>query len=102
MYFYVVLHGSYGIAWIVKDIIFPDRKLMEKHSIASNIGLFIFLACYWTIPIPLAAGYGITHPSLERIIAVILMFIMGLTLMLGSDYQKAIRLKQKPGKNTII
>ena len=33
---YFALHGSYGICWIMKDFIFPDKKFSEKITIMSS------------------------------------------------------------------
>jgi hypothetical protein len=76
---------------------FPDPRFMGKASIGSNVLTFTLLCAYWAISIPLAAGYGITHPSLERGIFLVILYLLGLVLMLGSDYQKAMRLKKQPG-----
>lgn len=45
------------------------------------------------IPVPLAAGYGVENPSWGRIGLLIGMYLLGLILMMGSDYQKYKRLK---------
>lgn len=97
MHVYLFLHGSYGFAWIWKDIYFPDATFKHKGTLGSLILLSIFLALYWCIPIPLAAGYGVHNPPLIRIALVIVMYLGGLYLMLGSDYQKNIMLAQKKG-----
>ena len=52
---------------------------------------------YWMIPLPLAAGYGVTNPSVERIGMLVGMYVGGLVLMMGADYQKYRRLKVKQG-----
>ena len=84
--------------WIIKDITFPDPRFMAKGSVGSLILTFSFLTLYWLIPLPLAAGLGVTSPSLPRIIFLISLYFSGLILMLGSDYQKFYALKKKPGK----
>jgi hypothetical protein len=99
MWLYFWLHGSYGICWIVKDIIFPDARFKANASIGSNILAFAFLSLYWLIPVPLAAGYGVTEPSNARIVFLVGLYVSGLVLMLGSDYQKDATLKKKPGNN---
>jgi hypothetical protein len=60
MWLYLFLHGSYGICWVVKDIKFPDRNVLETASIGSHLILFFLLMSYWMIPLPLAAGYGLS------------------------------------------
>ena len=97
MYLYLFLHGSYGILWVVKDITFPDFKFNVMAKLGSCIGSFLFLTLYWMIPVPLVVGYGINEPSKERIIFLVALYLSGLVLMLGSDYQKYYALKKKPG-----
>lgn len=90
---YLCLHGSYGLAWLVKDLTFPDARFKMKASPGSNILAFLFLCAYWLVPIPLAAGYGVSEPSLPRIIAIVLLYLSGLALMLVSDHQKTTKLR---------
>jgi hypothetical protein len=102
MWLYFCLHGSYGLAWLTKDLTFPDGRFMQKSSIGSNILGFVFLTGYWLIPLPLAAGFGISEPSTGRIVAIVGTYLLGLVLMMGADYQKTTKLKQRPGKTSII
>jgi hypothetical protein len=102
MYLYLLLHGSYGIFWVIKDITFPDPRFGSKASVGSLMLTCVFLTMYWLIPLPLAARLGISEPSLPRTILLITMYVAGLVLMLGSDYQKYAALKIKPGILTII
>ena len=101
MWVYLLLHGSYGICWIVKDIWFPDARLMIKGSIGSQIVLFVLLGFYWMIPVPLAAGYGISHPSTGRIAFLICLYLTGIILMMGADHQKTTTLRKRKGKITL-
>jgi hypothetical protein len=102
MLLYLFIHGTYGFAWLAKDILFPDATFKKKATLGSLTLLSIFLWLYWFIPVPLAAGFGIHKPPLPRIILVVLMYLLGLYLMMGSDYQKTTTLAQKKGKNCII
>jgi len=97
MYLYLFLHGTYGICWVIKDFWFPDARYLTKASICSQVGLFILLSSYWTIPLPLAAGLGIDNPSQSRIICLVVMYITGVILMMGADYQKTTTLRKKKG-----
>ena len=97
MWVYLFLHGTYGMAWVYKDIKFPDSTFLKKGSIGSNVLLFIFLCLYWMIPVPLASGYGVHNPSVSRIILVITMYLSGLYLMMGSDHQKTTTLAKRKG-----
>ena len=35
MFYYLILHGSYGIMWLIKDNIFPDPSFQAKMTIFS-------------------------------------------------------------------
>ena len=78
---------------MVKDVTFPDSRWQTKCRIGSSILAFLFLVFYWLIPVPLAAGYGINEPSFARIVFLVSMYVSGLILMMGSDYQKYHALK---------
>lgn len=97
MWLYLLLHGSYGICWVTKDCLFPDKKVLQPASLASQGLLLLVLLAYWMIPVPLAAGYGITHPSPARVALLAGMYLIGLILMMGADYQKTTTLKQRKG-----
>jgi hypothetical protein len=102
MLVYLFIHGTYGLAWLAKDILFPDATFKKNATLGSLTLVLIFLWLYWFIPVPLAAGFGIHNPPLPRIVLVILMYLFGLFLMMGSDYQKNTTLAQKKGKKFII
>jgi hypothetical protein len=97
MYLYLFLHGTYGICWLIKDLWFPDARLLQKGSIGSQCALFLLLCSYWMIPLPLAAGYGISNPSMNRTIFLVILYLSGVILMMGADYQKTVTLRKKKG-----
>jgi len=43
------------------------------------------LILYWTIPLILAAGYGINEPSKARIVTAVISYAIGVCIMLVSD-----------------
>ena len=100
MWVYLFIHGSYGIAWLIKDRLFPDSQTLRKASLGSHLVLTIVLLCYWMIPVSLAMGLGINNPSVLRISSIIGLYVVGLVLMMGSDYQKYKTLKIRKGKLT--
>ena len=102
MFLYLFLHGSYGFFWVAKDLTFPDPRFQQQASIGSAILIFLFLTLYWLIPVPLAAGFGVSSPSTARMVLLVAMYAIGLVLMLGSDYQKYWALKKKPGSWELI
>lgn len=58
MILYLILHGSYGICWVIKDFMFPDARAQKMGTVCSHALLFILLTFYWMIPLPLAMGLG--------------------------------------------
>lgn len=97
MYLYLFLHGTYGILWIIKDFWFPDERAQKPGSVGSHLVLFALLTAYWMIPVPLAMGYGVSSPSFLRIVALLVLYLSGIILMMGSDYQKYKTLQSKKG-----
>jgi hypothetical protein len=59
MYLYLFLHGTYGFAWLTKDIIFPDATFKQMASVGSLSVIVCLLMLYWSIPITIALGLGI-------------------------------------------
>jgi len=62
-------------------------------SFGSHLLLTAVLVCYWMIPMPLVLRWGIVNPSLSRIIFIVSLYVIGLILMMGADYQKYKTLK---------
>ena len=102
MWLYLFIHGTYGIAWITKDIFFPDSTLKTKAAFGSHLLVLIVLCVYWCIPLIIASGYGIQEISETRKWVVICMYLCGLFLMMCSDYQKTSTLAKRKGKVGLI
>lgn len=94
---YLVLHGSYGFLWLLKDIAFGDKSFNQKCTIPSFLLICIVLLMYWYIPFLQISGVGIQNPSIYRISTAFLFYIFGVNIMLASDCQKYFTLKYKKG-----
>lgn len=92
---YLALHGSYGIMWLIKDRLYPDRQWEEEASIATGIILFIVLISYWVAPFILISSG--TQPSASLISLAIATNLFGVFLHYGSDAQKYFTLKYQQG-----
>tara|TARA_Y100001970_G_scaffold48790_1_gene61938 strand:+ start:12752 stop:13381 length:630 start_codon:yes stop_codon:yes gene_type:complete len=94
IYIYLALHGSYGILWILKSKIFPDKQWESKCSIWYGLLIWFGLSLYWIAP------YIIINqefaPSNWYIAMCISMYIFGVFLHFTSDMQKFIQLKYNP------
>lgn len=97
MKLYLFLHGTYGIFWLLKDLLYPDASFKQMASVGSLIVLTTALCLYWMMPVTIATGYGVQEPTNLRILFCVVTYIIGLILMLGSDIQKTATLAKKKG-----
>ena len=94
-YTYLSLHGSYGIIWVIKDIIFPDKSMHVKTCLIPAGALISLLFLYWGIGFEMMYGLGIQEPSNMRIFLCFIIYSFGLVFMLCADLQKCLILKYK-------
>ena len=92
---YLALHGTYGILWLVKDRIYPDRQWEQKITLGMGIITFIVFGLYWVAPFLLIRS-GVV-PPLPLAAGAIACNIVGVFLHYTSDAQKHYTLKYKPG-----
>ncbi len=92
---YLALHGTYGILWLLKDQIYPDKRWEEEVSLLVGILGFFLVSLYWIAPFILISSGSIPSPPL--IAAAISINILGVFLHYGSDAQKYYTLKYKSG-----
>ena len=92
---YFCLHGSYGIMWVLKSYIFPDKTWESRVGILYASLILMGLILYW------APAYIITSTghkaSLEVIVLAICTFSIGVFYHFASDMQKFIFLKNHSG-----
>ena len=96
-YVYLSLHGSYGLIWLLKDMIFPDKSIHVKTCFLPAAALGILLFLYWSIGFEMIYGLGIQEPSNGRIFVCFFIYSFGLILMICTDLQKFLILKYKKG-----
>ncbi len=93
-YVYLALHGTYGILWILKSNIFPDRQWESKCSVWYGLLIWFGLSLYWVAP------YIIITDSIESsnwyIAMCISIYIFGVFFHFTSDMQKFIQLHYNP------
>lgn len=98
---YLALHGSYGIIWILKDLVFPDQKWQVNITPGGALmAILAVLGPYWVAPYLLISPIlGVGHEGVGDLGmgAAIVLYAVGLFLMLGSDAQKYYTLKHQPG-----
>jgi protein-S-isoprenylcysteine O-methyltransferase Ste14 len=92
---YLSLHGTYGILWLIKDAVYPDRQWEEEISIGMGLATFLLLGLYWLPPFLLISSN--TTPSFPLIALAIATNIFGVMLHFVSDAQKHFTLKYRSG-----
>ena len=95
-YLYLALHGTYGIIWLLKDTIMPDKNWNKKATIISSItGFSLVLLPYWIIAYITISSHVII--SNLRVFFCVFFHTLGCVLMMASDSQKYFTLKYKKG-----
>jgi len=98
---YLSLHGTYGLLWIAKSYIYPDKQWESKTSIFYGLLIWISLSLYWVAPFLIVTKKSILpiilEPPLIYFSICVSMYIIGVFLHFTSDMQKFIHLKLKPG-----
>ncbi|MEO1428932.1 MAG: DUF1295 domain-containing protein [Cyanobacteria bacterium J06633_8] len=92
---YLALHGTYGILWLLKDRIYPDKQWEQEFPLTTGIFVFFLTCLYWVAPFILISSKTIPSPPL--IAFSISINILGLFLHYSSDAQKYYTLKYKSG-----
>jgi len=92
---YLALHGTYGVLWLLKERIFPDRQWQQAIGGPQAIVLFLLLGLYWLAPWLLIASGAV--PPLPLLAGAIAINLLGVFLHFASDAQKHFVLKLQPG-----
>ncbi len=92
---YLALHGTYGILWLFKDRLYPDRQWERQVDLPMAVGVFLMLGLYWLAPF-LLISTGVM-PSAPLIAAAVALNILGVFLHYGSDAQKHFTLRYHQG-----
>lgn len=98
---YLGLHGSYGIIWVLKDLIFPDPKWQTRITFGGAfIAILAVLGPYWVAPYLLispALGPDYAGVGWPILTTAIILYGLGLMLMLTADAQKFYTLQVRKG-----
>jgi protein-S-isoprenylcysteine O-methyltransferase Ste14 len=92
---YLALHGTYGILWLLKDRLYPDKSWEETISWPMALAGFALLSLYWVAPFLLISSRA--APPLPLIAAAVALNLLGVFLHFGSDAQKYFTLKHRSG-----
>ena len=95
-FIYLALHGSYGILWVLKSKIFPDRTWERQvgwgYGLLSWVGLCLYWVGGWVV-----FSRGVQAPAWWLGVCVML-YIFGIFFHFTSDMQKYICLRLNPDK----
>jgi protein-S-isoprenylcysteine O-methyltransferase Ste14 len=92
---YLALHGTYGILWVLKSRIFPDRSWERRVGWGYGLANWVFLTLYWVAPWLLTSRGVVAPPWYMG--ACISLFTFGVFLHFATDMQKHTALKLEPG-----
>jgi len=93
---YAAMHGGYGLLWVLKSAIFPDKRWEKNVPVWFGIfGVWGALSLYWV------GGWMVMHfnpePPAWYFALAVLAFALGVFFHFGSDMQKHTRLACAPG-----
>ena len=92
---YLALHGSYGIMWVLKSAIFPDKTWEAKCSIWYGLYIWGGLSMYWISPWIIMSFPVENSPIFLGFI--VALFAMGAFFHYAADMQKHAYLTLNPG-----
>ncbi len=92
---YLALHGGYGLFWISKSQMFPDKQWERPASLALGLQTWGFLTLYWVSPYLITSRDLHAAPWLLGLC--VLVWGMGVWLHFVSDMQKHMHLQHAPG-----
>ena len=97
---YLALHGSYGLVWLLKDMVFPDPNWQGRATLGGCLYTGAGLAAYWAIGWVLISGTSnpaYPLPDAAWFALCTTLYVAGAILMFGSDAQKFVQLRARRG-----
>lgn len=92
---YLALHGTYGLLWITKSRLFPDRSWEKECSLAYGLVIWAGLSLYWIAPW-LITSHDLRLPPATAA-ACVALYALGIFLHFVADMQKDVSLRLRPG-----
>jgi steroid 5-alpha reductase family enzyme len=91
---YLALHGTYGLLWVLKSRVFPDKQWEQSTSLAYGLVIWAGLTLYWIAPWLITSQQVQAPPWYLGLC--ISICTLGVFWHFASDMQKAIFLKLNP------
>jgi steroid 5-alpha reductase family enzyme len=92
---YLALHGTYGLLWVLKSRIFPDRRWEQSTGLGFGLVIWAGLTLYWIAPW-LLTSRGARAPAWYLGLCITL-YAFGVFFHFAADMQKHTALKLRPG-----
>lgn len=92
---YLALHGTYGLLWVLKSRIFPDKAWEEPVNLLTGLLMWAGLTMYWIAPW-IITSQNVQAPAWYLALCVSL-YTFGVFFHFTSDMQKHTALKLRPG-----
>ena len=100
---YLGMHGGYGLAWLAKELTFPDKTWQAEASLGGSVYLFFSMALFWFAPWCVVSAEAAGRPTSPACSAAALyLYGMGMFLLHASDAQKAFILKHRAAKSGLV
>lgn len=94
---YLALHGAYGVLWVLKSVIFPDRRWEQQVSwLYGVVVVWGGLSLYW-VGGWLVMALDVRAPG-WYLAACIAIYTVGIFFHFGADMQKHTALALHPGR----
>ena len=93
---YLALHGTYGVLWVLKSRLFPDKSWEQDASRFDIVYLWGGMTLYWVAPW-LLVSRAVVAPPWTMALCVSL-FAFGVFFHFATDMQKHIALQLQPGR----
>jgi len=98
---YLGLHGSYGLCWLLKHLVFPDPGWEERVTFGGAVNMWLFvLGLYWVAPFLLISdvlGAARPDPAPAVLGGAIVLYAVGVVIMMAADCQKYFTLRVQRG-----
>jgi protein-S-isoprenylcysteine O-methyltransferase Ste14 len=92
---YLALHGTYGLLWLLKSNVFPDKQWEQPVPWSMGLATWAFLTLYWVGPYVITSRDLHAAPWLLGLC--VAMWGLGVCLHFASDMQKHMHLQLRPG-----
>jgi steroid 5-alpha reductase family enzyme len=91
---YLALHGTYGLLWVLKSRVFPDKQWEQPTRLAYGLVIWAGLTLYWIAPW-LITSQEVQAPPWHLGMCISI-YALGIFWHFASDMQKTMFLKLKP------